>query len=375
MEKRNHRTRLGILFGGKSGEHEVSISSASSVMEALNPDEYEIIAMAITRSGRIAGTADLRSMLKPTLLNKLELSAGPDALAALMSGFCFSPRAGAKAAPEVLFPLLHGPYGEDGTIQGLLEIADMPYVGCGVLASAAGMDKVIMKQLFEADSLPIVPYLVEFSRGIEGRMEELRRKIESRFDYPVFSKPANLGSSVGVRKIRHAGELGDAVLASAQFDRKIVIEQGIDARELECAILGNDRAEASVVGEILPALEFYDYEAKYRNPDSKVVIPAPIQPDQAQEIRGIALRAFHAIDGSGLARVDFFLDRKSGKIWLNEINTMPGFTSISMYPKLWDASGVPFDILIRRLIDLAFERHAERAAQATTEEAEKLQNR
>jgi D-alanine-D-alanine ligase len=215
---------------------------------------------------------------------------------------------------------------------------------------------------------------VEFSKGLELRIEELGQKIIASFGFPVFSKPANLGSSVGIHKIHDGSELRAAVLSSARFDRKILIEQGIDARELECAILGNDQPEASIVGEILPACEFYDYDAKYHNPDSKVVIPAAISAAQASEVREIAERAFKAIDGSGLARVDFFLDRRSGKIWLNEINTMPGFTSISMYPKLWEASGIPFARLIRRLIDLGMERHHERGSWATKGESVKAQN-
>jgi len=262
--------------------------------------------------------------------------------------------------PDIIFPVLHGPFGEDGTIQGLLEIAGIPYVGCGVLASAVGMDKDFMKRLFLHAGLPVVPYFVESSRGLKQRLAQIRSAAESRFGYPVFSKPANLGSSVGVFKIHDAGEFDQAVLASARFDRKVVVEKGIDARELECAVLGNEEPEASVVGEIIPACEFYDYTAKYRNPDSRVQIPADIAPETAREIRDLSLRAFRAIEGSGLARVDFFLDRNTGTVWLNEINTMPGFTSISMYPKLWAACGAPFADLIRRLIDLGFERHRQR---------------
>jgi D-alanine-D-alanine ligase len=363
MPGRKDKIRIGILFGGKSGEHEVSISSAASVIAALDPDEYRIAAIAITRSGRLATAAEVRCMLGPELSGLVEVCGGADGLTALIAGFCGG--AGSeKPAPEVIFPLLHGPYGEDGTIQGLLEMAGIPYVGCGVLASAVGMDKVIMKRLFEQASLPIVPYHVERIHGLKGRIRSVREKIEADFGYPFFSKPANLGSSVGVHKIHGAGEFERAVLSSARFDRKIIIEKGIDARELECAVLGNDNAEASIVGEIIPGCEFYDYEAKYRNPDSRVRIPAPISTAQAEEVRRLALRAYEAIDGSGLARVDFFLDRKDGKIWLNEINTMPGFTPISMYPKLWDACGVPFGALVRRLIDLGLERQKERATLA-----------
>jgi D-alanine-D-alanine ligase len=267
---------------------------------------------------------------------------------------------GAVVRPEIVFPLLHGPYGEDGTVQGLLEIAGLPYVGCGVLASAVGMDKDVMKRLFLHAGLPVLPFRVYTSREIAERGAEIRRDLEAAFGYPMFSKPANLGSSVGVRKIHGAGEFAEAASYSAQFDRKVVIEKGIDAREMECAILGNDEAGASVVGEVIPAREFYDYDAKYTDP-SRLEIPARVTEEESERIRQIAVRAFRAIDGSGLARVDFFLERPTGVVWLNEINTMPGFTPISMYAKLWAATGVPFPELIRRLVRLGLERHAERA--------------
>lgn len=356
------RIRLGILFGGRSGEHEVSLSSAASVIAALDPEDFEVTAMGINKSGGFAGAAEVRKMLPPALRDRVRFlpDAGGPFPALSSAGLLAGPQDPAQF-PEIVFPLLHGPFGEDGTIQGLLEIADVPYIGCGVLSSAIGMDKDVMKRLFAHAALPIVPYRVEPSSGLEKRLKSLRREVESQFGYPVFTKPANLGSSVGVFKIHHSGEFDRAVLSSAQFDRKIVIEKGIDARELECAVLGNDHAEASGVGEVIPACEFYDYEAKYINPDSRVQIPADIDAGQAEVVRRVALRAFETIDGSGLARVDFFLDRKTGAIWLNEINTMPGFTSISMYPKLWAASGLPFDGLIRRLVELGFERHRERA--------------
>jgi D-alanine-D-alanine ligase len=358
MAEKMRRVRLGILFGGKSGEHEVSLSSAAAVIAALSPDEYAMTAIGITKRGKLASTAEVRAMLPAALLDRVNLCgdlAGP-----LNAGF-FAGSDDSSQRPEIIFPLLHGPYGEDGTIQGLLEIAGMPYVGCGVLASAVGMDKDVMKRLFAQADLPIVPFRLEYTRGLEGRLGALRSEIEHQFGYPVFSKPANLGSSVGVHKIHHAGEFEEALIASARFDRKIIIEKGIDAREMECAVLGNDHAEASGVGEVVPACEFYDYEAKYLNPGSRTYIPADIDDVTAEEIRDLALRAFRTIDASGLARVDFFLDRKTGAIWLNEINTMPGFTSISMYPKLWAARGLPFDHLIRRLVDLGFERYYERS--------------
>jgi D-alanine-D-alanine ligase len=362
---KRHKVRLGILFGGKSSEYEVSLSSAASVIGALDPAEYEITAIGITRSGKLARMNEVRNMLPVALHDRIALWGGAgEGNSTSPAAWFFTGSADSGRYPEIIFPLLHGPYGEDGTIQGLLEIAGMPYIGCGVLASAMGMDKDVMKRLFAQASLPIVPFRVECSRGLKGRLKRLRHEVEAQFAYPIFSKPANLGSSVGVFKIHHAGEFDEAILSSAQFDRKIIIEQGIDARELECAVLGNENPEASVVGEVVPACEFYDYEAKYVNPGSRVLVPADIDGETEREVRHIALRAFETIDASGLARVDFFLDRKSGTVWLNEINTMPGFTSISMYPKLWAACGVPFGELIHRLVELGFERFRKRAEHA-----------
>lgn len=359
MAKTTSRVRLGILFGGRSGEHEVSLLSAASVIGALDPDKFDIIAIGITKSGRLATAAETGAMLPDALHGRFRIIDGAErqSLEAVLIG------AGKNdSRPEIVFPLLHGPFGEDGTVQGLLEMTGVPYVGCGVLASAVGMDKDVMKRLFAQASLPIVPYRVELSKGLVTRLADVRREVEAEFGYPVFSKPANLGSSVGIYKIRNAGEFDEALLASACFDRKILIEKGVEARELECAVLGNDHAEASGVGEIVPAGEFYDYDAKYINPQSEVRIPAQIDGETAATVRELALRAFRSIDGCGLARVDFFMDRKSGKLWVNEINSMPGFTSISMYPKLWAASGVPYDELIGRLVLLGFERHRERAS-------------
>ncbi len=370
MENRR-KIRLGILFGGKSGEHEVSLTSAASVISALNPDRFEITAIAITKEGKLASVEEVKNMLPAHLFARI---AAGDALESDDAGIAVRaappPReAASRNSPEVIFPLLHGPCGEDGTIQGLLEIAGLPYIGCGVLASAVGMDKDIMKRLFIQAGLPVLPFKVFMSRDLIGNTESARRIVEEEFGYPVFSKPANLGSSVGVRKIHSAAEFAEAVEYAAQFDRKILVEKGIDARELECAVLGNDYPRASGVGEVRPAREFYDYRAKYNDPESRVEIPAPISREQADEVRKIAVCAFQCIDGSGLARVDFFLERKSGVIWLNEINTMPGFTPISMYPKLWEASGLSFSELVGELAQLAWERHGERMARRVSGEA------
>jgi D-alanine-D-alanine ligase len=362
--ERARRIRLGILFGGKSGEHEISVRSAASVIEALDSSEYDVKVIGITKSGRLATAAETGGMLPPAVRERVtlcDIAAGNGHHMQLLPG---APMAEAMHddQPEIIFPLLHGPYGEDGTIQGLLEIAGLPYVGCGVLASAVGMDKDVMKRLFMQAGLPVLPFSVVRSHQIPGNVDRLAIDLERDLGYPMFSKPANLGSSVGVCKVHSRRELADALAFSAQFDRKVVIEKGIDARELECAILGNDSPQASIVGEIIPAREYYDYQAKYADPNSRLEIPAPIPADKAGEIRSIAVRAFELIDGSGLARVDFFMERETGTIWLNEINTMPGFTPISMYAKLWAAAGVRFPDLIRSLVRLGLERHAERTA-------------
>jgi D-alanine-D-alanine ligase len=361
----NRRIKLGILFGGKSGEYEVSLTSAASVINALDPDRFEITVIGITKTGKIANTSELRTMLPPPLLSRVHFGL---ALEANNAGMRIAPRLpevreDPERPPQIIFPLLHGPYGEDGTIQGLLEIAGLPYIGCGVLASAVGMDKDVMKKLFLQAKLPVVPFRTILVRDLGKNLEALKQSLEQELGYPMFSKPANLGSSVGICKIRTEMEFEAALRHSAQFDRKILIEKGIDGRELECAILGNDEPQASVVGEVISAHEFYDYEAKYANPASRLDIPAKIDDRISGVIRDLALRSFKAIDGSGLARVDFFLEHNTGKVWLNEINTMPGFTPISMYTKLWAASGVPFEELVLQLVRLGEERYREKSEQ------------
>jgi len=361
---RNQRIRLGLLFGGRSGEHEVSLNSAASVISALNPDEFEITAIAITKAGKLASTSEALKMLPGHLQGRVVPYNALDARDSRMrlTSEASKTRVDSRSALDIVFPLLHGPYGEDGTIQGLLEITGLPYIGCGVLASAVGMDKDVMKRLFVQAGMPVTPFRVVCSRELGKRMRALRLAVEREWGYPVFSKPANLGSSVGVRKIHSADEFEESVRYAAQFDRKIIIEKGVDARELECAILGNDDPEVSTVGEVIPGREFYDYEAKYLDPGSRLEIPARISSRETEEVRSLAVRAFRAIDGSGLARVDFFMSRKSGSILVNEINTMPGFTPISMYSKLWAASGVPFEELVRRLVQYGLERYQERKA-------------
>jgi D-alanine-D-alanine ligase len=263
---------------------------------------------------------------------------------------------------DVVFPVLHGTFGEDGTVQGLLELADVPYVGAGVLASAAGMDKDVMKRLFRDAALPIVPWELILRSEWQNDPGAVRKRIEKQLRYPLFVKPVNLGSSVGISKVHGRRELEAALNLAAQYDRKILVEKGIDAREIECSVLGNDHPQASVPGEVLSVNEFYDYEAKYIKPGSELVIPAKLTPRQTKQVREVAIRAFRAVDGAGMARVDFLLDRKTGKVYLNEINTIPGFTSISMYPKLWEASGLPYSRLLDRLIELALERYREKSS-------------
>ena len=371
MTANGRKIRLGILFGGRSGEHDVSLVSAASVIEALSKqDEFEIIAIGLTKAGRLAGEDELRAMLPGALTGRIRLYT---AINAAGSGMCILPnppsgRYESDIAPDIIFPLLHGTYGEDGTVQGLFEIADIPYVGCGVLASAVAMDKDVVKRLWAAEGLPVTPWITALARDASANPAKIRLAAEKVFDYPMFSKPANLGSSVGVRKIHDETEFDDALRDSARYDRKVLVEKGIDAREIECAILGNDAPVASVTGEVLSAGEFYDYEAKYVRKESRLEIPANIDVEKAEEIRALAVRAFRAINGAGLARVDFFLEKGTGNIWINEINTMPGFTPISMYSKLWAASGVPFPELVRRLIRLGKERFKEKSARKTDRE-------
>jgi D-alanine-D-alanine ligase len=390
-----NKLRVGILFGGRSGEHEVSLLSAASVLKAIDKEKYEVVPIGITREGRWLTEDHAERLLRGEHGTDSEksgrhLRAGdPDTTpgAALLAKgeavivppvpqahglipFESATSSSQKAIDvDVIFPVLHGTFGEDGTIQGLLELADIPYVGAGVLGSAAGMDKDIMKQLFASAGLAIVKHVTVLRSQWEKDPKKVTKLVESKLKYPVFVKPANLGSSVGISKARDRKELAPAMEMAASYDRKIVIEQGVGgkkrkARELECSVLGNDEPQASTVGEIVPSAEFYDYNAKYLDEGSKLVIPAKLSKKQMKEVQGMAIRAFQSVDCSGLARVDFLMDPglhgKPGKIYLNEINTMPGFTSISMYPKLWAASGLGYAELIDRLVQLALERSAEK---------------
>ncbi|MGA3351263.1 MAG: D-alanine--D-alanine ligase family protein [Candidatus Sulfotelmatobacter sp.] len=387
------KVRVGILFGGRSGEHEVSLLSAASVLQAIDKDKYEVVPIGITKAGHWLTAADAENLLQGKLvIEPRHLRAGdPDttqAAAVLAQGEAVvvppepthrqsglvpfqteasqMRRASDRAINvDVIFPALHGTFGEDGTIQGLLELADIAYVGAGVLGSAAGMDKDIMKSLFMAAGIPIVKHVTILRSQWEKESKKVQKFVESKLRFPVFVKPANLGSSVGISKAHNRKELGPAIEEAAKFDRKIVIEQGVGgkknkAREIECSVLGNDDPSASIPGEIVPVKEFYDYNAKYLDEGSELIIPAKLSKAETKKVQELAVQAFQAVDCSGLARVDFLMDPATRKIYLNEINTMPGFTAISMYPKLWAASGLEYPDLIDRLIQLGIERHADK---------------
>jgi D-alanine-D-alanine ligase len=362
------KLRVGILFGGRSGEHEVSLLSAASVLHAVDKTKYEVVPIGITKTGRWLNAAHSERLLKGEPVPERPLLSADDhnASGVLAIAGREQPITSASGEPvDIIFPVLHGTFGEDGTVQGLLELADVAYVGAGVLGSAAGMDKDVMKRLFRDAGLPIVKHETVLRHDWEQQPRKVQKKIDASLRYPVFVKPANLGSSVGISKAHDAAELPQAMQEAAQYDRKIVVEQGVGgkrakARELECSVLGNDHPQASVVGEVVPHKEFYDYDAKYRDEGSEIIIPAGITKTQAGKIRELAVRAFQATDCAGMGRVDFLMDPRSEKVYVNEINTIPGFTSISQYPKLWAASGVPFSKLIDRLIELGLDRHREK---------------
>jgi D-alanine-D-alanine ligase len=386
------KLRVGVLFGGRSGEHEVSLLSAASILDAIDKKKYDVVPIGITKQGRWVTAMHAENLLRghADLAEPRHLRAGdPEATesaAVLAHGesvivppvpgnhdkHALIPFQTTALAPaqhavdvDVIFPVLHGTFGEDGTIQGLLELADVAYVGAGVLGSAAGMDKDVMKRLFRDAGLPIVKHVTILRSDWERDPKAARKLVEKHLKYPVFVKPANLGSSVGITKAHSREELKTSMDEAARFDRKLIIEEGVGgtkakAREIECSVLGNDRPQASVPGEIVPGKEFYDYEAKYLSEGSQLMIPAKISKKQQKQVQEMAIGAFKAVDCSGLARVDFLMDPRTSKIYVNEINTMPGFTAISMYPKLWAASGLKYDKLIDRLIQLALERAAEK---------------
>ena len=377
------KLRIGVIYGGRSGEHEISVASAASVIKSLDRSRYEPLPIRIEKDGRwtiadkaptAMSAAEVIAQARGSALRTLRpgretvLVAHPAEDTLLTIERRPAPRGsdgedGAVVTGlglDVVFPVLHGPYGEDGTIQGLLELANVPYVGPGVLASAVGMDKAAMRLMFAAHGLPIAPW----KTYLRGDWEQHREAVSASalsLGLPLFVKPANLGSSVGISKVKESGDLAAAVERALEFDRKVVIEWGVpDAREIECAVLGNDDPQASVPGEVIPGREFYDYEAKYLDEGSRTVIPAELTPGQVVDIQRLAVAAFRAVDAAGMSRVDFLLARGTGTIYLNEINTIPGFTTISMFAKMWEASGVAYPALVDRLIQLALERHADK---------------
>ena len=352
------RLRVGVLFGGRSGEHEVSLVSAASVIRGMDPDKYEPVPIGITKDGHWLIGEGAVKMLPEVLKGgrRVMLTADPTeaALVPLDRG------AGAQRL-DVIFPVMHGTFGEDGTIQGMLELAELPFVGAGVLGSAIGMDKDVAKRLCQEAGIPVVPWVTVQRWRWEKEPLAVKEEIEKAFPYPVFVKPATLGSSVGMTKVHNADELAPALDVACEYGMKILVEKAVAAREIEVSVLGNYEPKASVPGEIVPHREFYDYAAKYLEEGTQLMIPAELKPAQVQKIQDTAVKAFRALELSGMARVDFFLEKKGHKLYLNEVNTIPGFTSISMYPKLWEASGISFRELIDRLIELAFEIHREKA--------------
>ena len=347
------KLRVAVIFGGRSGEHDVSLMSARSVLSVLDPAKYEVTQIGITRDGQWLTGADALGKFESGKLEELErFILSPDPSDVTRSSY-----------PEidVFFPILHGTFGEDGTIQGLFEMADVAYVGAGVTGSSVGMDKGVFKEVMRANDIPVVESVLVSRKDIERNMNAVIEKAEQIAGYPLFTKPANLGSSVGVTKCRNRSDLQEGLMEAASFDRRVLVERGVnDAREVEVSVLGNDEPSASVCGEVLPSREFYSYESKYLDGTSGLEIPAKLPRDVSEQIRAYAVRAYQLIDCAGMARVDFFVEKETNKVYLNELNTIPGFTKISMYPKLWEATNLPYAKLVDRLIELALERKAER---------------
>jgi D-alanine-D-alanine ligase len=359
------KLRVGVIYGGRSGEHEVSLMSAQSVLGALDRSRYEVTEIGITPEGKwIAGEG---------VMQTLTTRSGKTPRAAMLAEpgpariWEIQPGGGAEELHlricrevDVVFPVLHGTFGEDGTLQGLLEMAEVAYVGAGVLASSVAMDKALFKQLMRAHGIPMLEYILCTRGEIAHDLEGVLRRAEEAAPYPFFTKPANLGSSVGISRCANRSDLVEGLAEAARYDRRVLIERGIDAREIEVSVLGNEKPQASVPGEVIPSREFYSYESKYVDGTSQLLIPAPLPEEKVREVQRMAVEAYRAIDGAGLSRADFLLDRKSGELYINELNTMPGFTTISMYPKLWEKTGLAYPALLDRLIELALERHAER---------------
>ena len=354
----NKRLRVGVIFGGRSGEHEVSLASAASVIRALDPEKYEAVPIGIAKDGRWFIGTPAQKMLPDVLRQgkRVMLSADPSVGALLP----FEERAAGSQRVDVIFPVLHGTFGEDGTVQGLLDLAGLPYVGSGVIGSSVGMDKDMAKRLFLQAGLPVGEFLAILRSEWGSGRERIVKTVAKKFRFPLFVKPATLGSSVGMTKVHKREELPAALDLAAEFAQKLLVERNIRGREIEVSVLGNDEPKASVPGEIIPHREFYDYTAKYLEEGTRLEIPAKLMKAQVRRFQEYAVRAFRCLECRGMARVDFFLEKPSGRIYLNEINTIPGFTSISMYPKLWEASGIPYRELIDRLIQLALADHREK---------------
>ncbi len=368
------KLRVAVVFGGQSGEHEVSLVSAQGIMKAMDKEKYEIIPIGITKEGRWLTSGEPMKLLQaggPGTAGQIADAQRAEARTrelVVRDRRDLVPGTRETGFPQVdvVFPVLHGPYGEDGTVQGLLELADIPYVGAGVLGSALGMDKIAMKAVFTSHGLPVVEHLALKRKDWELDPEAMMGLIEKELGYPCFIKPANLGSSVGVSKVHEPGELAPALGLAVRYDRRMLAERAVNAREIECSVLGNDEPIASLPGEIVPCREFYDYVAKYIDDRSELIIPAELPPEVTRRIQDLAITAFLAVDCAGMARVDFLLDKDTGTLYLGELNTIPGFTPISMYPKLWEASGISYSELIDRLIELALERHADNSRSETS---------
>jgi D-alanine-D-alanine ligase len=360
MVSMDKKLRIAVLFGGRSGEHEVSLASARSVLDVLDPARYQIFQVGITHLGAWYTGGNVRERLEQgSTEGLLPCTILPDASRPGLYLIKDS-RLELLSELDVVFPVLHGTYGEDGTMQGLLEMADVAYVGAGVTGSSVGMDKGVFKDVMRANGIPVVESILLLRSEIEADMNGALDRAEKVAGYPLFVKPANLGSSVGITKCNHRSDLAEGLLEAAAYDRRVLVERGVDAREIEVSVLGNDRPQASLPGEILPSREFYSYESKYVDGTSGLLIPAPLPGQLAETIRAMAVAAYQAIDCAGMARVDFFLEKGTDRLYLNEVNTIPGFTSISMYPKLWEATELPYARLVDRLVELALERKADR---------------
>jgi D-alanine-D-alanine ligase len=362
---KTEKIKVGLIFGGRSGEHEVSFCSASSIIKAIDKDKYTVVPIGITKEGRWISPQDSELALQSGKIegrNTVILLNDPSGRALVrIDNNQRLDKSSALERLDVIFPVLHGPHGEDGTVQGLLELADIPYVGAGVAASAISMDKDLMKTIFQHRGLPILKWMTIKRKEWQKDKEKILSLVQDDFEYPLFVKPTNLGSSVGITKVHKKEELDKAIDLASSYDRKILIEEGLEeVREIECGVLGNDEPQASVVGEVRPAGEFYDYDSKYIDKETQLIVPTDLPDGVSQKVQEIALHAFKAVDAAGMARVDFFVSKKVNKIYLSEINTIPGFTSVSMYPRLWEASGIPYSDLIDQLIQLALERHQDK---------------